>query len=95
MSFNGISEFLGELAPTASISIFNYGILKAFGQDGIVAFAILEYLTLATVVTLVALVQSMQPIISFENGARNLKNMRKIFRFGQQFLQDFVKVANL
>jgi putative MATE family efflux protein len=82
MSFNGISEFLGELAPAVSISIFNYVILKAFGQDGIVAFAILEYLTLATVVTLVALVQSMQPIISFENGARNLKNMRKIFRFG-------------
>jgi len=82
MSFNGSSEFLGELAPAVSITIFNYIILKEFGQDGIIAFAILEYLTLATVVTLVALVQSMQPIISFENGAGNLKNMRKIFRIG-------------
>jgi len=82
MSFNGSSEFLGELAPAVSLSIFNYVILKEYGKDGIVAFAILEYLTLATVITLVALVQSMQPIISYENGARNLKNMRAIFRFG-------------
>jgi putative MATE family efflux protein len=82
MSFNGISEFLGELAPAVSLTVFNYVILKEYGQDGLVAFAILEYLTLATVVTLVALVQSMQPIISFENGAKNLKNMRAIFRFG-------------
>jgi Na+-driven multidrug efflux pump len=82
ISYNGISEFLGELAPAVSLSIFNYVILQEYGQDGIVAFAILEYLTLATVITLVALVQSMQPIISYENGAKNLHNMRIIFRFG-------------
>jgi len=82
MVYNGSSEFLAEMAPAVTILAFNWVILHQLGSDGLVAYAVLEYLTLATVVTMVALVQSMQPLISFHLGARSAASMQTMFRMG-------------
>ncbi|MCW3479809.1 MATE family efflux transporter [Neisseriaceae bacterium JH1-16] len=82
MVYNGSSEFLAEMAPAVTILAFNWVILHHLGQDGLVAYAVLEYLTLAAVVTMVALVQSMQPLISFHVGARCAASVQAVFRIG-------------
>jgi putative MATE family efflux protein len=71
IAYNGASEFLGEIAPSVTIFAFNHAVLRWLGETGLVAFAVVEYMTMIATVTMVALVQSMQPIVSFERGAGN------------------------
>ncbi|WP_245725529.1 MATE family efflux transporter [Pandoraea oxalativorans] len=80
--YNGASEFLGAIAPAVTVFVFNRVILVNFGEPGLAAYAILEYMTLGATVTMVALVQSMQPMISFYRGARDAKALQGAFRLG-------------
>ncbi|AKM32174.1 multidrug transporter MatE [Pandoraea faecigallinarum] len=80
--YNGASEFLGAIAPAVTVFAFNRVILTNFGEPGLAAYAILEYMTLGATVTMVALVQSMQPMISFYRGAQDAKALQGAFRLG-------------
>lgn len=80
--YNGASEFLGAVAPAVTVFAFNRVILSNFGEAGLAAYAILEYMTLGATVTMVALVQSMQPMIAYYRGARDAQAMRGAFRLG-------------
>ncbi|WP_321801271.1 MATE family efflux transporter [Burkholderia sp. BCC1988] len=80
--YNGASEFLGAIAPAVTVLAFNRVILANFGEPGLAAYAILEYMTLGATVTIVALVQSMQPMISFYRGASDMRALRESFRLG-------------
>ena len=82
MAYNGASEFLAEIAPAVTVMAFNLVILAKLGHDGLVAYAVLEYMTMAAVVTMVALVQSMQPMVSFYRGAGNGRAVRRSFQIG-------------
>jgi Na+-driven multidrug efflux pump len=57
-------------------------ILSKLGHDGLVAYAVLEYMTMSAVVTMVALVQSMQPMVSYYRGAGNRRAVRQSFQIG-------------
>ncbi|WDD90553.1 multidrug transporter MatE (plasmid) [Burkholderia sp. FERM BP-3421] len=82
MLYNGSSEFLGAVAPAVTVFAFNRVILANFGENGLAAYAILEYLTLGAMVTMGALVQAMQPMISFYRGAADARAVRGAFRIG-------------
>ena len=87
--YNGASEFLGAIAPAVTVFAFNRVILANFGEPGLAAYAILEYMTLGATVTMVALVQSMQPMISFYRGARDLSALRGAFQLGMKAVLGF------
>lgn len=89
MMYNGASEFLGAIAPAVTVFAFNRVILWNFGEPGLAAYAILEYMTLGATVTMVALVQSMQPMISFYHGSRDLNALRESFRLGVMAVMGF------
>ncbi len=82
MAYNGPSEFLGELAPSVTLFAFNHAVLCWLGDTGLVAFAVIEYMTMIAAVTMVALVQSMQPIVSFQRSAGNAQAVSTAFRIG-------------
>jgi putative MATE family efflux protein len=82
MAYNGSSEFLGEIAPSVTIFAFNHAILRLLGDTGLVAFAVVEYMSMIASVTMIALVQSMQPIVSFERGAGNGQAVSRAFKLG-------------
>ncbi|MDB5774500.1 MAG: multidrug transporter MatE [Herbaspirillum sp.] len=82
MLYNGSSEFLGAIAPVVTIFAFNRVILDRYGETGLAAYAILEYMTLAVTVAMVGFVQSMQPLISFYRGARQVQAVRSVLWFG-------------
>jgi putative MATE family efflux protein len=82
MAYNGSSEFLGEIAPSVTIFAFNHAVLRWLGDTGLIAFAVVEYMTMIASVTMIALVQSMQPIVSFERGAGNAQAVSRAFTLG-------------
>ena len=69
MLYNGSSEFLAAMAPAIVVIAFNRVIVWHLGEAGLAAYAVLEYMTLAASVVMIALVQSMQPLVSFHRGA--------------------------
>ena len=82
MAYNGVSEFLGEIAPSVTLFAFNHAVLRWLGDTGLVAFAVVEYMTMIASVTMVSLVQSMQPIVSFQRGAGNAQAVSRAFSIG-------------
>jgi putative MATE family efflux protein len=82
IAYNGLSEFLGEMAPSVTIFAFNYVVLRWLGEAGLVAFSVVEYMTMIASVTMVALVQSMQPMVSFYRGAGDHQSVREAFLIG-------------
>jgi putative MATE family efflux protein len=80
--YNGSSEFLDALAPVVIIFAFNRLILDTYGETGLAAYAILEYMMLAAAVAMIGFVQSMQPLISFHRGAGKPRAMRTILYLG-------------
>lgn len=95
IAYNGASEFLGEVAPAVTIFVFNRVILDTLGQAGLVAYAVLEYLTLGAIVTMMSLVQSMQPMISYYRGAGDHAAQRKAFHIGATALLAFSLLVSL
>lgn len=77
--FTGLAEFLLELAPTVTIVAFNWVILTHLGNAGLEVFAVIEYMTMISAVTLGALVQSMQPIVAFHRGGGRPGSARRAF----------------
>ncbi|SAK43661.1 Multidrug export protein MepA [Caballeronia glebae] len=93
MAYNGGSEFLGEIAPSVTLFAFNHAVLRWLGDTGLVAFAVVEYMTMIASVTMVALVQSMQPIVSFQRGAGNAHAVSRGFSIGIVFATGFALAA--
>jgi putative MATE family efflux protein len=95
IAYNGVSEFLGEIAPSVTIFAFNHAVLYWLGESGLIAFAVVEYMTMIAAVTMVALVQSMQPIVSFERGAGNPRAMSRALAIGLVTTAGFGAAASL
>ncbi len=93
MAYNGTSEFLGEIAPSVTLFAFNHAVLRWLGDTGLVAFAVVEYMSMIALVTMVALVQSMQPIVSFERGAGNRQAVSRAFAIGMTSTAGFALAA--
>lgn len=95
MAYNGVSEFLGEIAPSVTIFAFNHAVLRALGDTGLVAFAVVEYVTMIASVTMITLVQSMQPIVSFQRGAGHAHAVSRAFSIGLVTTAGFALLAAL
>jgi putative MATE family efflux protein len=93
MAYNGASEFLGEIAPSVTLFAFNHAVLRWLGDTGLIAFAVVEYMSMIAMVTMIALVQSMQPIVSFERGAGNGLAVSRAFRLGMMVTAGFALAA--
>jgi len=61
----GGSAFIGELAISFMIIVGNYQFMRYMGEDGVAAFSVACYLTPIAFMLGNAIVQSVQPIISF------------------------------
>lgn len=64
----GFSTFLGEMAITGIMITGNYGFMELLGEDGVAAFSVACYLLPMVFMIGQAIVQSAQPIISFNYG---------------------------
>lgn len=72
----GFAEFLAEVSTGISIFVFNLVILKNLGEKGVSAFGIIGYISSFITMTMIGFNQGVQPILSFNLGA---KEHKKIF----------------
>lgn len=71
----GFAEFLAEVSTGIAIFIFNIVILKELGEKGVSAFGIVGYISSFVVMTMIGFSQGIQPIVSFNLGAKKYNNV--------------------
>ena len=77
---NGSSEFMAEAAASFVGIIYNVQLLKYAGEDGVVIYGLLMYVSLIFSAMFVGYSNGIGPVFSYHYGARNhgeLKNLRK------------------
>lgn len=76
----GFAEFLAEVSTGIAIFIFNLVILKELGEKGVSAFGIIGYISSFVVMTMIGFSQGIQPIVSFNLGARKYRDVIKTLK---------------
>lgn len=77
---NGASEFMAEAAGSFVGIIYNVQLLRYAGEDGVIIYGLLMYVSLIFTAIFVGYSNGIGPVISFHYGAQNhreLKNLRK------------------
>lgn len=76
----GISDCVTELSMGAVIFLFNNALIRISGNDGVVVYTVISYVSQLILMTMVGLNQGMQPLVSFYYGRGELHIKRYIFR---------------
>lgn len=76
----GFAEFLAEVSTGIAIFIFNIVIIKELGEKGVSAFGIIGYISSFVVMTMIGFSQGIQPIVSFNLGAKKYANVIKTLK---------------
>lgn len=76
----GFAEFLAEVSTGISIFVFNLVILKNLGEKGVSAFGIIGYISSFITMTMLGFNQGVQPILSFNLGAKEHKKIFEIIK---------------
>ncbi len=76
----GFPSFFAEITFSIIIFFINLILVKVGGESGIVAFSIINYLTTNIYMILLGLAFGVQPLISYNLGAKNYKSMIIYYR---------------
>ncbi|WP_339965517.1 MATE family efflux transporter [Fusobacterium ulcerans] len=76
----GFAEFLAEVSTGIAIFVFNIIILRELGEKGVSAFGIIGYISSFVVMTMIGFSQGIQPIVSFNLGAKKYANVIKTLK---------------
>lgn len=76
----GFAEFLAEVSTGIAIFIFNIVLIKELGEKGVSAFGIIGYISSFVVMTMIGFSQGIQPIVSFNLGAKKYTNVIKTLK---------------
>lgn len=80
LMYNGSSEFLTEITTGIVIMVFNINIINNIGEVGVSAFGIIGYISTLITMTMIGFSQGIQPIISYNYGAKKHKRIVSILK---------------
>ncbi len=78
--YNGSSEFLNEISAGVVTFIFNQILLSSVGELGVAAYSILGYIGIIVLMILIGIAIGLQPLVSFNYGAKNHDLLYKYLR---------------
>ncbi|MBF9014977.1 MULTISPECIES: MATE family efflux transporter [unclassified Oceanispirochaeta] len=82
MLFNGSSELINELSLGISTLVFNYILLSRLGSIGVAAYSVVGYGAMLAKMIFGGVAQAVQPGISYNLGAGNLKRIKAFLKLG-------------
>ncbi|MEG0918296.1 MAG: MATE family efflux transporter [Anaerovoracaceae bacterium] len=81
----GLASGITELSPGIVIFLFNHSILKYIGEDGIVSYTIIAYISSILVYAITGVAQGIQPLVSYHYGANRIESCKKLLRYALVF----------
>ena len=82
MTYNGSSEGLSELSAGITVFLFNWVMMKNWGEVGVAAFTAINYMLNLGVQMFVGLSDGIVPILSFNYGAGHLNRVKETLFLG-------------
>ena len=79
-AFNGLSEFMNNIAMSIVSILYNIQLLKYAGENGIATYGVLMYVSFVFAAAFIGYSIGVAPVIGYHYGAQNhseLKNLRK------------------
>ena len=77
---NGSSEMVSDIALSLVALVYNVQLLSYLGEDGVAAYGVIMYVSIAFSSLLMGLVFGASPLMSFNFGADNRPEMRSLFK---------------
>lgn len=77
---NGSSELMTNVAISLVSMLYNYQLLKFFGENGVAAYGVLMYVQLVFFAIEIGYSMGSAPIVSFNLGAQNYAELKNIFK---------------
>lgn len=78
----GVGDAMAEVAIAYTVFLFNTTLLRNLGKDGIIMYTVISYISIFATVTMTGVGQGLSPLFSYDNGRRNIKSMKKLFKWG-------------
>ncbi|MBR5229350.1 MAG: MATE family efflux transporter [Firmicutes bacterium] len=82
---NGSSEMVVNLASAVTTALFNIQMMSLAGEKGVAAISAILYLQFVFVAVFIGFTSGLGPLVSFNYGAQNRENIKKIFSFAFKF----------
>lgn len=78
----GLPSCLTEFSAGITVFLFNHTILKYLGNDGIISYTIIAYVSTIVVMSLAGIAQGAQPLVSFYYGKGERKKYMTLLKYG-------------
>lgn len=82
---NGASEMVVNLASAVTTALFNIQMMNLVGEKGVAAISAILYLQFVFVAIFIGFTSGLGPLVSYNYGAGNRDNIKKIFGFALKF----------
>lgn len=86
---NGSSEMVTNLASAITTTLFNLQMMALVGEKGVAAISAILYLQFIFVAIFFGFVSGIGPVISYNYGAKNTKNIKKAFSISMKIVVAF------
>lgn len=77
---NGLSEFLGQISMSVVAILYNYQLLRIAGENGVVAFGIISYVTFIFLSAFIGFSIGSNPIVSYHYGAQAKEELKSLLK---------------
>ena len=84
--YNGVAEFVGNLAIAITTFLFNIGMMKLIGVDGVAAITIVLYAEFILTSIFYGYASGVAPVFSYNYGSRDSYQLKKIFKTSMIFV---------
>lgn len=78
----GFSSFVIEFSDAILISVLNYLLLPVGGNEAIISVGVITKVSMFMFVAVIGVSSSIQPLISYNYGAKNFKKLKSILKIG-------------
>ncbi|MGL5123579.1 MAG: MATE family efflux transporter [Fusobacteriaceae bacterium] len=86
LMYNGSSEFLAEITTGIVIMSFNINIINTIGEIGVSVFGVISYFSTLITMTMIGFSQGIQPIISYNHGAKENKRIISVLKISMSVI---------
>ena len=84
--YNGMAEFIGNLAMSITTFLFNIEMMKYIGVDGVAAITIVLYAEFILTSVFYGYSSGVAPIFSYNYGSKNIFQLKNIFKISMIFV---------
>lgn len=77
---NGASELVSGISGSVVSMLYNYQLLKYFGEDGVAAYGVVMYVTFFFVAIVFGYDMGSSPLFAYNHGADNRAELKNLFR---------------